>query len=306
MAQRIELYTNDPHRPCEALGEVTASARALSSLQPEPAAEQVDRKLSAQAHAIGANGVINIQYQRHTDAHQARVLTARGIAVRFMEGAAESSSSSAAGRPASLFRSEVPTLPESAYRGVPSLSEPAQTQTWHPPAEIFMRPLPQSAPEPRPAPPPMQTAPSFPYRASPQEPSRIPIESRPPHSSQGPQAPRVHATRPPSSRPGEPTFQSLPPSLDKPLFRSWGMQYRGGVERPMDSASSTPMSFLIGLLTRKYQSSGTAQHGNESKQVTVSGGPMTGCAVLVVLGMVILFFTVFMSVISGLVRMMNQ
>jgi hypothetical protein len=79
----IEIHTGDPGRPYKSLGSIQARVGAATALSKTPTLEDVNFKLQEVAASKGANGVINVTYDRGVSLMSWKALTARGEAVIF-------------------------------------------------------------------------------------------------------------------------------------------------------------------------------------------------------------------------------
>jgi len=79
----IEIHAGDPGRPKKSLGPVQARVGAATALSKAPTLEDVNFKLQEVAAKMGANGVINVTYDRGISMMSWKALTARGEAVVF-------------------------------------------------------------------------------------------------------------------------------------------------------------------------------------------------------------------------------
>ena len=77
----IEIHDNAPERPYKSLGGVKVRVGAATAFSKAPTVEDVNFKLREQAVKVGANAVINVQYQRGISAMSWKALTATGEAV---------------------------------------------------------------------------------------------------------------------------------------------------------------------------------------------------------------------------------
>jgi rRNA maturation endonuclease Nob1 len=79
----IEIHAGDPGRPHKSLGQIQARVGAATALSKTPTLEDVNFKLQEVAAKLGANGVINVTYDRGISMMSWKALTARGEAVIF-------------------------------------------------------------------------------------------------------------------------------------------------------------------------------------------------------------------------------
>ncbi len=77
----IEIHAGDVDRPYKAIGEISAKVQAATAFSKTPTIEDVNLKLQEQASRMGANAVIQVQYDRGISLISYKVLKARGIAV---------------------------------------------------------------------------------------------------------------------------------------------------------------------------------------------------------------------------------
>jgi hypothetical protein len=79
----FEIVSGETNRPYRVIGPVKARVGALFIFSKAPTVEEVNWKLQETARRLGANGVINVSYQRGVSATSWKALTARGVAVIF-------------------------------------------------------------------------------------------------------------------------------------------------------------------------------------------------------------------------------
>jgi len=79
----IEIITGSTDRPHKSLGSIKARVGAATIYSKSPTIEDVNFKLQEVAAALGANGVINVTYERGISALSWKALTAGGEAVVF-------------------------------------------------------------------------------------------------------------------------------------------------------------------------------------------------------------------------------
>jgi hypothetical protein len=73
------------HIKYEEIGEIEAKVKKSKPYHPNPTEEQVNVVLSEKAKRLGADAVINVTYESKRGYTSWGVITARGIAVRFVE-----------------------------------------------------------------------------------------------------------------------------------------------------------------------------------------------------------------------------
>ena len=83
MALEIEIVTGPTTRTFKGIGLVTARVGAATIFSKTPTIEDVNFKLQEVAANLGANGVINVTYERGVSALSWKALTAFGEAVVF-------------------------------------------------------------------------------------------------------------------------------------------------------------------------------------------------------------------------------
>jgi hypothetical protein len=83
MASGIEIHTGSSGKSFKRLGAVQARVTAATVFSKTPTIEDVNFKLQEAASKMGANGVINVTYERGVSATSWKALTARGEAVVF-------------------------------------------------------------------------------------------------------------------------------------------------------------------------------------------------------------------------------
>jgi hypothetical protein len=77
----IEIHAGDVDRPYRTIGAISAKVQAATAFSQTPTIEDVNLKLQEQASRMGANAVIQVQYDRGMSLISYKVLKARGIAV---------------------------------------------------------------------------------------------------------------------------------------------------------------------------------------------------------------------------------
>ncbi len=77
----IEIHAGDVERPYKTIGEISAKVQAATAFSKTPTIEDVNLKLQEQASQMGANAVIQVQYDRGISLISYKVLKAKGIAV---------------------------------------------------------------------------------------------------------------------------------------------------------------------------------------------------------------------------------
>ncbi len=77
----IEIHAGDVERPYRTIGEISAKVQAATAFSKTPTIEDVNLKLQEQAARMGANAVIQVQYDRGMSLTSYKVLKAKGIAV---------------------------------------------------------------------------------------------------------------------------------------------------------------------------------------------------------------------------------
>src|ERR1019366_750568 len=77
----IEVHAGDVDRPYRTIGEISAKVQAATLFSKTMTIEDVNLKLQEQASRMGANAVIQVQYDRGMSLTSYKVLKAKGIAV---------------------------------------------------------------------------------------------------------------------------------------------------------------------------------------------------------------------------------
>ena len=77
----IEIHAGDVDRPYRTIGEISAKVQAATLFSKTMTIEDVNLKLQEQASRMGANAVIQVQYDRGISLTSYKVLKAKGIAV---------------------------------------------------------------------------------------------------------------------------------------------------------------------------------------------------------------------------------
>lgn len=83
MGLNIELHVGMPDRPYRSLGMVEARAKQANNFSAAPTIEDVNLALQESAAQLGANGIINVTYDRGMSWTSWNVLTGKGEAVVF-------------------------------------------------------------------------------------------------------------------------------------------------------------------------------------------------------------------------------
>lgn len=83
MSLHIELFVGAPDKPYRSLGMIEARAKQVTNFSAAPTIEDVNLALQESAAQLGANGVINITYDRGISWTSWNVLTGKGEAVVF-------------------------------------------------------------------------------------------------------------------------------------------------------------------------------------------------------------------------------
>ena len=73
------------HRKYLEIGEIEAKVKKSKPYHPDPTEEQANVVLSEKAKRLGADAVINVTYESKKSYTSWGVITARGIAVKFVE-----------------------------------------------------------------------------------------------------------------------------------------------------------------------------------------------------------------------------
>jgi len=73
------------HRKYKEIGEIEAKVKKSMVYHPDPTEEQANVVLSEKAKRLGADAVINVTYESRKSYTSWGVITARGIAVKFVE-----------------------------------------------------------------------------------------------------------------------------------------------------------------------------------------------------------------------------
>ena len=73
------------HRKYKEIGEIEAQVKKSMAYHPDPTEEQANVVLSEKAKRLGADAVINVTYESKKSYTSWGVITARGIAVKFVE-----------------------------------------------------------------------------------------------------------------------------------------------------------------------------------------------------------------------------
>ena len=73
------------HRKYKEIGEIEAKVKKSMAYHPDPTEEQANVVLSEKAKRLGADAVINVTYESKKSYTSWGVITARGIAVKFVE-----------------------------------------------------------------------------------------------------------------------------------------------------------------------------------------------------------------------------
>jgi len=73
------------HRKYQEIGEIEAKVKKSMAYHPDPTEEQANVVLSEKAKRLGADAVINVTYESKKSYTSWGVITARGIAVKFVE-----------------------------------------------------------------------------------------------------------------------------------------------------------------------------------------------------------------------------
>lgn len=73
------------HRQYKEIGEIEAKVKKSMVYNPDPTEEQANVVLSEKAKRLGADAVINVTYESKKSFTSWGVITARGIAVKFVE-----------------------------------------------------------------------------------------------------------------------------------------------------------------------------------------------------------------------------
>lgn len=79
----IEIHAGDPGKPFKSLGMVQAKVGAATIASKTPTIEDANFKLQEAAAKLGANGIINVTYDRGISMTSWKALTAKGEAVFF-------------------------------------------------------------------------------------------------------------------------------------------------------------------------------------------------------------------------------
>lgn len=79
----IEIHVGEPNRPYKVLGEVSGKVQAATNFSKTPTIEDANFKIQEAAAKLGANGLINVTYDRGISFTSWRALTAKGTAVLF-------------------------------------------------------------------------------------------------------------------------------------------------------------------------------------------------------------------------------
>ncbi len=77
----IEIYENGIDRPYKEIGPIKVRVGARTALSKSKTIEDVNKKLREHALKMGANAVINVQYDRGVSMTSWKALTAKGMAV---------------------------------------------------------------------------------------------------------------------------------------------------------------------------------------------------------------------------------
>lgn len=78
---RVEIYEGEPPGSYRVLGDVKVRVTSKTALSRSKSLEDVNEKLQKDASKMGANAVINVEYDRGISLTSWKALTARGTAV---------------------------------------------------------------------------------------------------------------------------------------------------------------------------------------------------------------------------------
>jgi len=77
----IEIHAGGVDRPYKTLGQISAKVQAATAFSKTPTLEDINLKLQEKAVQLGANAVLNVQYDRGMSLTSYKVLRANGVAV---------------------------------------------------------------------------------------------------------------------------------------------------------------------------------------------------------------------------------
>jgi len=81
MQRRISLHSTEPNFYYKVVGNVEVTTEAPTLFDDTPSIGDVNQLMGQQALAMGADAIINVEYERGFSWTSWRVLTGRGIAV---------------------------------------------------------------------------------------------------------------------------------------------------------------------------------------------------------------------------------
>jgi hypothetical protein len=77
----VEIHAGDVERPYRTVGGISARVEAATLFSKTPTLEDINLKLQEKASQLGANAVINVEYNRGMSPASSKALRASGVAV---------------------------------------------------------------------------------------------------------------------------------------------------------------------------------------------------------------------------------